>query len=150
MRAFPREVAWPISSACGALRARVSRWAPGWHTLRHGTRLGHETPHSGSAAVDIRKLRDYVLSPDHRRGRHKARVFAATLGLTVEHADRLRSALLAAAREGDAVAGDRDEFGQRFVLDFVMTGPNGTATVRSSWIVRRGEDFPRLASCFVL
>jgi len=107
-------------------------------------------PNSESAAVDIRKLRDYVLSPDHRRGRHKARVFAATLGLTVEHADRLRSALLAAAREGDAVAGGIDEFGQRFVLDFVMTGPNGTATVRSSWIVRRGEDFPRLASCFVL
>ncbi len=68
----------------------------------------------------------------------------------MEHADQLRSALLAAAREGDAVAGDRDEFGQRFVLDFVMTGPKGTATVRSSWIVRRGEDFPRLASCFVL
>ena len=107
-------------------------------------------PNAGGAVVDIRKLRDYVLSSDHRRGRHKARVFAATLGLTVEHADQLRSALLAAAREGDAIVGDTDEYGQRFMLDFLMTGPNGTATVRSRWIVRRDEDFPRLSTCFVL
>jgi hypothetical protein len=32
-------------------------------------------PHAHRAVVDVEKLRDYVLSPDHEHGRHKARVF---------------------------------------------------------------------------
>jgi len=32
-----------------------------------------------------------------------------------------------------------------------MKLPNGErAVVRSSWIIRNGEDFPRLTSCYVL
>ena len=36
------------------------------------------------AIVELVKLRDYSLSETHPRGRHKARVFRAALGLTVE------------------------------------------------------------------
>jgi hypothetical protein len=39
-------------------------------------------PNGDQAIVEIVKLRDYCLSPTHPRGRHKARVFAAVLGLT--------------------------------------------------------------------
>jgi hypothetical protein len=63
--------------------------------------------------VDIRKIRDYCLSPDHPRGRHKASVFAVALGLTIEDAEELRDALLAAARDREAVVTGRDEYGQR-------------------------------------
>ena len=38
----------------------------------------------------------------------------------------------------------------RYVLDFSMSGPAGEAQIRSTWIVRTGEDFPRLTSCYVL
>jgi hypothetical protein len=107
-------------------------------------------PNPGRAVVDIRKLRNYCLSPDHRRGCHKARVFAASLGLTVADAHYLREALLAAVRDNDAVAVEHDEYGMRYVLDFMARGPDGQATVRSAWIIRRGEDFPRMTSCFVL
>jgi hypothetical protein len=31
-----------------------------------------------------------------------------------------------------------------------MNGPAGQAKVRSGWIVRSGEDFARLTSCYVL
>jgi|GEM_PF-2721604 len=31
-------------------------------------------PHGAHAVVDIARLRDYCLSPDHPRGRHKARL----------------------------------------------------------------------------
>jgi len=42
--------------------------------------------------VETRKLRDYCLSPEHPRGRHKARVFASALGLTVDdYQDPLRA-----------------------------------------------------------
>ena len=107
-------------------------------------------PNGDRAVVDIAKLRDYCLSLEHPRGRHKARVFSASLGLTAEHAEELRDALLQAARTEEATATDEDEYGQRYVVDFTIIGPAGQATVRSSWIIRRAEDFPRLTSSYVL
>ncbi len=107
-------------------------------------------PNTERAVVAITKLRDYCLNPDHPRGRHKARVIAAALGLTAHHAEELREMRLEAARTQEAKATDQDEYGQRFVLDFTMNGPAGQARMRSSWIVRTGEDFPPLTSCYVL
>jgi hypothetical protein len=52
-----------------------------------------------SVVVDILKLRDYCLSQIHPRGKHKARVFRAALGLTAADADLLRDALLNAVRD---------------------------------------------------
>jgi hypothetical protein len=68
-------------------------------------------PNGDRAVVDIIKLRGYCLSPDHLRGRHKARVFATALGLTADDAAVLRDAVLLAARGGSAVAGERDQYG---------------------------------------
>jgi len=107
-------------------------------------------PNPERAVVDIAKLRDYCLNPRHPRGRHKARVFAAVLGIARDEVDILRQALLPAAFTTDATEGDKDDYGQRYVLDCEVAGPGGTATVRASWIVLTGEDFPRLTSCFVL
>jgi len=107
-------------------------------------------PNGERAVVDIAKLQDSCLNPDHPRGRHKARVFAAALGLTADQAEALQNALLEAARTEEASATDQDDYGQRYVVDFTMNGPAGQAQVRSSWIVRTGEDFPRLTSCYVL
>ncbi len=100
--------------------------------------------------VDIAKLRDYCLNPNHPSGRHKARVFAAALGLTQDDADLLREALLFAVRESDAREAEKDDYGIRYLLDFQMAGPSGDAMLRSSWIVLKGEDVPRLTSCYVL
>jgi hypothetical protein len=46
--------------------------------------------------------------------------------------------------------GETDEHGQRYTVDFPMTGLLGEATVRSIWIIRSGENFPRLVSCYIL
>jgi hypothetical protein len=77
-------------------------------------------------------------------------VFRAALGLTVADAPALRDWLLRAAVDGEAVAERVDEFGDRYPLDFEMTTPSGQATIRSAWIIRAGEDFPRPTTCFVL
>lgn len=106
-------------------------------------------PGGERAVVDIAKLRDYCLNDQHSRGRHKARVFASALGLTVAHADFLRQELLRAAVECEASESDCDGYGQRCVIDLDVSGPQGRASVRSSWIVLSGEDFPRLTSCYV-
>jgi hypothetical protein len=107
-------------------------------------------PNPEHAIVEVRKLRDYCLSPDHPRARHNARVFASALGLTADEAEEVREALPSAALAVEANPAEEDEYGKRYVLDFEMKTGAGTATVRSGWIVRRGEDFPRFTSCFVL
>lgn len=108
-------------------------------------------PNAKRAVVEVGKLADYCLNPRHPRGRHKARVFAAKLGISAAQADILRQALLNAARtRADAAPAETDRFGQRYVLDFDMSGPKGSARVRSMWIVRKGEDFARLSTCYVL
>jgi hypothetical protein len=45
-----------------------------------------QLPNSDGAVVDIRKLRDYCLNPLHDEGKHKARLFASALGMTVADA----------------------------------------------------------------
>jgi hypothetical protein len=107
-------------------------------------------PGGQSAVLDIAKLRDYCLNPHHARGRHKARVFAAALGLTQHDAVFLRDELLRAARESEATPGSSDEYGDRYTIDFEMARGAQRAKVRSGWIGRRGESAPRLTSCFVL
>lgn len=107
-------------------------------------------PNADQAIVDVEKLRDYCLNPSHPRGRHKARVFAAALGLTSDDAEILRTALLQTVLISEAIEAERDAYGQRYVIDFVMQGPQGQSMVRSAWIIRPGESNPRLVSCYVV
>jgi len=107
-------------------------------------------PNADRAVVDIAKLRDYCLSTTHPRGRHKARIFGASLGMTAADAAELRDAILAAVLHVDAIETDSDAFGRRFVVDFALAHRGRTAEIRTAWIVRRGEEFPRLTSCYVL
>ena len=99
--------------------------------------------------VDIRKLRDYSLNVDHSEGMHKARVFKAALGLTVQQADWLRDRALEVAVTGEARAGSTLAFGDTYVIDAWITYKGRTALVRFSWIVEFGTDFPRLTTCYV-
>jgi hypothetical protein len=108
-------------------------------------------PGGDRAVVELAKLTDYCLDETHPRGRHKARVFAARLGLGRTDAALLRAELLrAAASSLNAVESADDGFGNRFSLDLVVAGPKGSGVVRSAWIVRTGEDFPRLTTCYLL
>ena len=107
-------------------------------------------PNAASAIVEIEKLRDYCLSESHPRGKHKARVFATALGLTANDVLELRDAILSAVQIEDTLAGERDEYGQRYIVDFSMKRQSREAVIRSAWIIRRGEDVPRLTSCYVL
>lgn len=106
-------------------------------------------PNAERARVDIAKLRDYSLDVVHAEGKHKARVFAAALGLTRNDADWLREELLAVARTHDCRPGRKTDHGQRYVLDFTLNRSGKSALLRSVWNVRPTEDFPRLVTCFV-
>lgn len=107
-------------------------------------------PNGECAVVAIEKLRDYCLNARHPQGRHKARVFATSLGFTADDAEKLRELLLAAAQTQEVEYGVYDEYGQRYLLDMVLVGSGGLVTVRSSWIIRPSEEVPSLVTCYVL
>jgi hypothetical protein len=107
-------------------------------------------PNGDKAIVDVAKLRNYCLSMTHSEGKHKARVFRSALGLTEDHVELLREALLKAASSEDAVIGTFDDHGQRYIIDFKLIQGDRAAIVRSTWIIRRTEALPRLTSSFVL
>ncbi len=107
-------------------------------------------PNGDRAFIDVDKLRHYCLSMAHPRGKHKARVFAAALGLTDAQVEVLGAALRMAARSELAVQGPVDEYGSRYLVDFEMAAKRGRRTVRSIWLIRNGEDYPRLITCYVV
>jgi hypothetical protein len=65
-------------------------------------------PNAELAIIDIRKLRDYCLNPLHDEGKHKARLFAASVGMTETDAEALRQILLKAIKTESAIIGRRD------------------------------------------
>jgi hypothetical protein len=70
--------------------------------------------------------------------------------MTTDDAEELKEKLLAAAREEDAVESEADAYGRRYIVDFAIRRSGLMAVVRSAWIIKAGEDFPRLTSCYVL
>lgn len=77
-------------------------------------------PFGKNAEIDIRKLREYSLNPSHPEGKHKARLFAAALGITDADVEPLRSLLLAATTVADVELGRADDYGQRYTMDVVI------------------------------
>lgn len=107
-------------------------------------------PNSEGAFIDLRKLTDCVLNFEDPVGRHKARVFRAALGITTVHAVALKNAILAAVLDSEAEVGEADLYGQRYTVDCIIEAELRKALVRTCWIIRHGEDFPRLTTCYVL
>jgi hypothetical protein len=107
-------------------------------------------PNAEQAIVDIRKLRDYCLNPQHNEGKHKARLFAAVLGMSDDDADALRERLLQIVKTQDAQLGRRDAYGQRYTVDFRLEWQGKQAMIRSGWIIEHGTLVPRLTTCYPL
>ena len=107
-------------------------------------------PNAGRAVVDIRKLRDYCLNPQHHRGKHKARLFTSLLGMNSNEAEELRNAILEAVRKQDAQLAEKDAYGQRYTLDFTLNWRDKQATIRSAWIIETNTDIPKFTTAFPL
>ena len=107
-------------------------------------------PNSQNAIIELAKLRDYCLSADHPRGRHKARVFREALGLSVDDAEWLRQELLEGIKNHPAEKQEIDSFGSRWRVDLPLTRQRKSVVVRTGWIIKTGEQFPRLITSWVL
>ena len=108
--------------------------------------MAPKLPNAHRAFVDPRKVRDYLLSFDHREGRYKA-AFFFNLGYSQRRWPRLHAELIEMARTADASVGEQTPYGQKYTTVGLLVGASGRqAEVTAIWIVRRGEDFPRLVT----
>lgn len=107
-------------------------------------------PNYAKAFIDIKKLQNYALNPNHKKGKHKARVFASALNLTIDDAEKLRDLLLEVVKTEDALLTRQDIYGCYYLIDSLIIRDQQQALVRSTWIIRQNENFPRLTSCYVI
>ncbi len=105
-------------------------------------------PNVDGATVDPAKIRDYLLSTSHPVGRFKA-AFFISLGYSVDQWEVLREDILMLARSGTAVPGRPSPRGRKFEVDGTLKGPSGRlVAVRTVWILRSSEQFPRFVTAF--
>ncbi len=107
-------------------------------------------PNAERAIVEIGKLRDYCLDPEHSDGKHKAHQFYVMLGITADNAEALRDILLKVVKTHDAQVRQRDNYGQRYRIDFPLTWKGKQAIIRSGWIIDPDSDIPRLVTAYPL
>jgi hypothetical protein len=106
-------------------------------------------PNAERAVVEIEKLLTYSLNPEHEVGKHKALVFKAALGITLDDASWLRQTILQKVLDAEATRGPASPFGEKYVVDIEVERAGLKAIIRTAWIVDYGADFPRLTSCYV-
>jgi hypothetical protein len=107
-------------------------------------------PNAEHAIVDSDKLTDYLLSKRHLIGRWKARFFFS-VGFRKEKADELKEALLHVARNGEVKSTISTEFGVKYIVEGMITGPSGRkAAIHTVWIVDTGQHRPRLVTAYPL
>jgi len=94
-----------------------------------------QDPNFENPKFDDRKLTEYALNPDHPVGKNKARVIESATGLGRDDAAAVKQQILDQVKQGDPIPGKVDEHGTRWNKDVTLTGPNGTITVRTAWIV---------------
>ena len=109
-----------------------------------------QLPEADRAEIDLRKLRDYCLNPAHPRGRHKAPVFRAALGIGQHDAPWLRQAILDQLGTAIAISAGSDAWGARWAADVTLRRSGRSAITRTLWRVQAPGAAPRLISCYIL
>lgn len=106
-------------------------------------------PNAGNAEIPSQKITSYALNPDHPIGGNKARVFKSALGFDQSNAGDLTCQIKDGIARYPAQPGRADQFGRRYTVDIPVTGPAGSGTVRTGWIIKPGSDAPSLTTLFV-
>jgi hypothetical protein len=105
-----------------------------------------ERPSFDHVEINKSKISEYAMNPDHPQGQHQFRVINSATGLGQNDADRMEAQIREGVKRGQPVPGRNDQYGQRWSVDVPVTGPAGTTTVRTAWIVEPGSTTPRLAA----
>ena len=102
-------------------------------------------PSADAVEIDVRKVRDYLLSAKHPIGRHKARFFAA-LGFTEVAVTEFIAEIRRIAASEDVVSVEDTEFGRKYTVGGQLKGPLGAAAIDTVWIKEPGKSVVRLVT----
>ncbi|WP_425504931.1 DUF6883 domain-containing protein [Puniceicoccus vermicola] len=89
------------------------------------------------------------MSPNHPRGKHKARVFETVLGISQDDWSLLEAAIRKSLSGAEWEFDGKDRYGSRFHVDLQIRLNERVGRIRTLWIVRKNENNPRLTSCFI-
>lgn len=104
-------------------------------------------PNPGKASIPREKIHDYLLSPVHSVGRHKA-VFFGSLGYTQDQWQLLEQDIRALVRK-EVSRTVKTEFGTKYEIRGSITGPSGSSSaIVSAWMVLEGEEIPRFITAY--
>ena len=108
-----------------------------------------QLPNRELAEIDRRKITDYLLSRTHPLGRGKS-AFFERLGFDSENPAVLESALRDLIKDPSLTKSQDTGFGMKYIVDGVLIGPTGNASVRSIWIVDRDSTVARFVTAYPL
>jgi len=107
-------------------------------------------PLADEAEVPKAKIVLYLLNPEHRRGKSKARFFTSR-GFGADDWEAMARALRRHAAGNEITKEETTPLGVRMVVEGVMAMPNGTvAEVRSIWFIEHGERIARFVTAYPL
>ena len=106
-------------------------------------------PNAENALIADEKLNEYCLNPNHDEGQHKAYLFSKLLGLDLNNPDEFRSMLRNIIDTEEVVINRPNEYGMLYYIDSTVIRPERTFRLRTIWIIRENEDFPRFVSCYI-
>ena len=96
------------------------------------------------------KLEGYLLNPEHEIGRHKARVFAATLGIRRGDWRYLHDQLLAAVVDAPVTSVRETPWGELYEVEIRVEGLNAEVRpVTTVWLVAGEDEPPTLVTAYV-
>jgi len=105
-------------------------------------------PHADQARVEREKITEYLLSPLHPDGSHKAEFFTQ-YGFHVEHWKVLQEAVRTHGARHPVVKTVESAYGTRYAIDGVLESPDGRhPLVRTVWMIEKGDSAPRLITAY--
>lgn len=82
-------------------------------------------------------------------GKHKANVFKSALSFEKKDADKLKNIIFEALKSSDAFETFNDMYGIRYTVDIAYSQKNQQINIRTIWIIKSNENYPRLITCYI-
>jgi hypothetical protein len=109
-----------------------------------------KVPFINEAEVPEAKIVLYLLNPEHRAGRSKARFFSGH-GYAADRWEEMAEALRTHGRENEVAKQETTPLGVRLVVEGPLALRDGVvAEIRSVWFIESGERLARLVTAYPL